>query len=389
MRSYWGVAELPLHEGRVPAWMAARMKRLLRAILEVAVEEKGPRWVVELLADPRLFQALNNAIGMDWDSSGSTTVLTGLLREVTSDASLGVMVAGGKGSRARETPRDLEVIGEKLGLSSTHVEHLKRVSRLAAATDTSLYQDGYQLYHHVVIVAEDGSWTIVQQGMNVEERMARRYHISWRAVKQGEETLEPHTGIASRARRDVVIDLTSRASTEARRLIVDLTGEEPRRLLRLLAEASAMLRGVKPLTFYAGGANRLPGPQLRAYYRPWLRPPDPRRIEPRLRLLYEVKPRSMEELVLVEGVGPATLRALALISELLYGARLDHEDKALDPLRYAFVVGGKDGYPYPFDAKTAEEVAAILEEAARRARLGDRRLLRSIERLRRLLEPPV
>ncbi len=379
MAGYWGVAELPLHEGHVPRWMAERMKRLLRAILEVAVEAHGPRWVVERLADPLWFQALNNAIGMDWDSSGSTTVLTGLMRQVTSGGDLGFMVAGGKGALARETPRHLEEIGERLGLSTSTVERLKRISRLAAAADTSLYQDGYQLYHHVVIVAESGEWTVVQQGMDVERRMARRYHISHLVVKQGSETLEPHTGIASRQRREAVLDLTSRKSIEARRVVLDVARERPEKVTRLLRQAAALAKGLRPLF----------GPAPPRVYRPQLRPPDPRRVKPVLRRVYEEAPRSIEELVTIPGVGPATLRGLALIAELIYGAEVDHEDKAVDPLRYAFVVGGKDGYPYPFDAKAAEEIAAILEEAAARARIGDREKLRALARLRRLLEPPV
>ena len=357
------------------------MKRLLRAILEVAVEVHGPRWVVERLADPLWFQALNNAIGMDWDSSGSTTVLTGLMRQVTSSGDLGFMVAGGKGALARETPRHLEEIGERLGLSTSTVERLKLVSRLAAATDASLYQDGYQLYHHVVIVAEGGEWTIVQQGMDVERRMARRYHLSHLAMRPGSETLEPHTGIASRQRRSAVLDLTSRKSLEARSVIVDLAREPPEKVVRMLRQAAAIARGIRPLF----GAP----PRPQRVYRPHVKPPDPRRIEPVLRRVYEEAPRSLEELIAIPGVGPATIRGLALIAELIYGAEVDHEDKAVDPLRYAFVVGGKDGYPYPFDAKAAEEIAAILEEAASRAKMGDREVLRALARLRRLLKPPV
>nr|WP_244403853.1 DUF763 domain-containing protein [Pyrolobus fumarii] len=387
MTGYWGVAELPLHDGHVPRWMAERMKRLLRAIVAFIVEDRGPGWLVERLADPLWFQALNNVIGMDWDSSGSTTVLTGLLRQVTETGEFGLMVAGGKGRRALETPSDLEVIGEKLGLSSSRVEYLKRVSRLAAAADSSLLQDGFQLYHHTVIVAEDGSWTIVQQGMSLEERVARRYHVSHRVVHEGVETLEPHTGVVSRLRRSAVLDLTSRASLEARRVIVDVAREKPERVLRLLREAIAVARGVVPLTSFSGGKR--PSQTVIRYYRP-LKPPDPRRIEPVLRRVYELQPDTIEALVSIRGVGPATIRALALIAELVYGSEASHEDPAVtDPLRYAFAVGGKDGYPYPFDAKTAEEAAAVLEEAVAKARIGDREKLEAIRKLRRLLRPPV
>ncbi len=380
---YAGIADLPLHEGHVPRWIAVRMRRLLKAILEVAVELHGPRWVVEMLADPLWFQALNNIIGMDWDSSGSTTVLTGLLRQVTWESSIGLMVAGGKGRRALETPRDLEVIGERLGLSTSRVEELKRLSRLAAAADSSLLQDGFQLYHHAVIVAEDGSWTIVQQGMSVEERMARRYHLSHRAMEKSEETLEPHTGVVSRLRRRLVLDLTSRRSVETRRVMVDVAREEPTRVLRLIREAVAVARGVAPLTTYMGG--REPPRLAIRYYRP-VKPPDVRRLEPVLKRVYEEQPRSIEELVLVRGVGPATLRALALVAELVYGAEASHEDPAVEePLRYAFAVGGKDGYPYPFNPHVADELAAVLEEVVARAKAGDRRLLNALKQLRSMI----
>ncbi len=383
---YAGIAELPLHEGHVPWWMAVRMRRLLKAILEVAVEVHGPRWVVELLADPFWFQALNNIIGMDWDSSGSTTVLTGLLREVTWESSLGFIVAGGKGRRALETPRDLEVIGERLGVPGARIEELKRLSRLAAAADSSLLQDGFRLYHHAVIVSEDGAWTIVQQGMSIEERIARRYHLSHRVVERGRETLEPHTGIVSRLRRQLVLDLTSRGSIETRSVILDVAREDPRRTLRLIREALAIARGIAPLTAYMGGV-RPPKIAVR-YYRP-VKPPDVRRVEPVLKRVYEEQPRSIEELILVKGVGPATLRALALVAELIYGAEASHRDPAIDePLRYAFAVGGKDGYPYPFNPRVADELATVLEEVAARAKTGNRRLLDTLRGLRSLLQNP-
>ena len=187
-------------------------------------------------------------------------------------------------------------------------------------------------------------------------------------------------------RRDTVLDLTSRRSIDARRVILDVARERPERVKRLLGEAIAALKGVRPLTSYMG--FRVEQRVIR-YYRP-VRPPDPRRIEPVLRRVYEEQPRTMEELVLIRGVGPATLRALALIAELVYGAEASHDDPAVtDPLRYAFAVGGKDGYPYPFDARTAEEAAAVLEQAVMEARLGRREKIEALKRLRRLLSPPV
>ncbi len=379
-----GVAELPLHDGHVPAWMARYMKRLLRAIVAVIVEEYGPGELVRRLANPLWFQALNNAIGMDWDSSGSTTVLIGLLRQVADEnPELGIVVAGGKGALARRVPEELEKRAERLGRA--RLEELVEASRLSAKTDTCLLQDGYTLYHHAIVVAETGEWTVVQQGMNTEARLARRYHLQ--GPRSGDLTLEPHTGIATARREEAVLDLTSRTSLEARKTILDLARQSPRKTLREVYEAQRLLLGVPPITVWTGQTARLRlEPKALLFYRP--QPKPPRHIGEALRRIYEANPRSIRELVLVEGVGPAVLRSLALVAELVYGATASHEDPAdtpIDPFRYAYVVGGKDGVPFPFNPRLAREVIEFLEDAIQKARLGDREKLRALRRLRSLL----
>lgn len=383
-----GIAELPLHSGKVPPWMANYMKKLAKAIVEVIAEEYGPREIVRRLADPIWFQAFNNAIGMDWDSSGSTTVTLGILRQVADEnPHLGIVIVGGKGRLATSVPQELPQRAERLGVPSSTVKEALLASRLAAKTDNALLQDGYQLYHHALIMSEDGLWAIVQQGMNLEVKLARRYH--WLGPKA--TTLEPHSGIASARREQVVLDLTSKRSIGARSVILDLVRQEPRKTVREVLEAYRLLKGIIPITSWLnrGRSSNVKREVVVRVYKPQAKPP--RHLEPVLRKLYEVSPRNMEELLLVEGVGPAVLRSLALVSELIYGAEISHDDPAtapLDPFRYAYIVGGKDGVPFKFDPKLAKQVVEFLEDVIGRARIGDRERLHALRRLRRLLAPP-
>ncbi len=382
----YGVAELPLHGGHVPPWLAKYMQRLAQALLEAMVELHGVSRTVKFFADPIWFQAFNNAIGMDWDSSGSTTVTIGIVKQVLASSNLGIRVAGGKGKKAKETPRELISIGNELGLSSRLVDSLVLASRLGAKTDTVLLQDGYQLYHHAVIVGETGDWVIVQQGMNLEHRLARRYH--WASPLPPIPSLEPHTGIAAARREQQVVDMTSRTSISARKTIVDLVRESPRRLVRDIYQAHRLLQGIIPLTAWTSELKaRIQ--VARRVYRPQPRPP--REIEKTLHKIYELQPKSVEELVLIEGVGPATLRSLALVAELIYGVPVSHRDPAshpIDPFRYAYIVGGKDGVPFPFRAEYAEKVIEFLKGVVEEARLDEkhrRQVLRRIQRLAQLL----
>ena len=365
-----GYADLPLHGGKVPPWMLKFMERMTAAIAEAIVEIHGPEALVRGLADPVWFQAFNNVIGMDWDSSGSTTVLLGLLKSVTwRNPSLGVLVLGGKGQRMRLVPEEAEKAGEILGVDPDRVRFF---SRAAARLDSALLQDGYTLYHHAVILSR-GSMIVVQQGMNDERGMARRYHLDKASVE------EPHKAVAGTPGE--AINATARESREARRLYVDLLNEDPRRLARLIGEASSML---KPnLLQYTSNAGS--PPRDRPYYRPVI--PD-RRLRRRLEELARNPPSSEEDLLLVPGLGPKIVRALALVADLIYSVPTSTRDPVshpLDPFLYAYAVGGKDGVPYPYDRETVERVTLTLEEALREARLGSREKMRALERLRALV----
>ncbi|MEM0486545.1 MAG: DUF763 domain-containing protein, partial [Sulfolobales archaeon] len=207
----WGVADLPLHSGHVPPWLYNVMKRMARAIVKLLVLEYGPSHLLTRLSNPLWFQALNNAIGMDWDSSGSTTVTTAILREVLTEENLGVWAVGGKGAKSIEVPREVNALVDKGLIGSSIGSELIRISRLTAKTDSALLQDGFSLYHHIIVFDEKGSWVVIQQGMNSSERIARRYHLSWERVDPGDVTIEPHTG-ALCEKTTIPLNLSARES---------------------------------------------------------------------------------------------------------------------------------------------------------------------------------
>ena len=375
-----GIADLPLHDGYVPSWLVSIMKRLAKAIVEVIVMEFSTEGLLRRLSNPYWFQAFNNAIGMDWDSSGSTTVTTAILKEVLRGSELGIRVAGGKGRLARKTPIEIEFYGEELGLNSSVINYLKKSSVLAAKTDSALLQDGFTLYHHVLIFDSRGRWVVIQQGMNVKEGIARRYHIAWYSTNRfGETTLEPHSGIASDTKVRP-LDLSSKDSLDCRKVIIDLVNEGPNKVKNLVRIVNAIIKGIKPLI------GELPRGIDRSipYYRPVNLSNKALRI---LKNAYEIKPRNIDELLLSTNVGPETLRSLALIAELIYREPPSLNDPVTtpyDPFKYAFIIGGKDGIPFPIKKELAlnviKELVSIIEEA----KLGRKEkllVLRSLSRL--------
>ncbi len=308
-----GKAELPLHSGKAPRWLFTRMKRLARVIVGKVVEEHGRKGFLERISDPVWFQSLGSLLGYDWHSSGVTTVLTAVLREVSDE--VGIHVVGGKGRASRRVPQQLA----ELNLPRT--EELVKASRLAAKVDNSALQDGYQLYHHAMFITEDGDWAIVQQGMNVEAKSARRYH--WLSFAFESFVVEPHSGIISDLIGGRVLNLVARESEGVRKASLDLVKEGVPRLQRIYRELKL----------------------------PW-------RIDwEAVKRAYELSPDRYEELLLVRGIGGKALRALALIAEVVYGERAS----VRDPAKYSFAFGGKDGVPYPVDLRLMDEVASYLE----------------------------
>lgn len=365
-----GIAELPLHQGHVPAWLANIMKRLAKAILEIMVEEFGPDKVVERFSNPLWFQAFNNVIGMDWDSSGSTTVTTGILKEVTwRNPELGFLVLGGKGRSARRVPEEIPYTIELLGLNSDTGKKLEKVSRIVAKVDSAMLQDNYTLYHHSLFVSENGVWAIVQQGMNLKQGMARRYH--WFQDTSFYE--DPHKAVAG-VKHDLVLNLVSRGSGKARKTILDLAKENPNEIINEYSSLFNKLRGQREILSYITpsrtGRIKFEHVNKIAVYEPL---PLPKYLLEKLRRTYEMQPKNLDDLLVIRGIGSKTIRALALISDLIYNeppSTNDPVDTPYDPFIYAYAIGGKDGVPYPVNKNDAEKIIETLEDIIFSAKIG-------------------
>jgi hypothetical protein len=372
-----GTANLPLHGGRAPPWLFKRMVSLAEGVVDAVIFERGPEELLRRLSDPFWFQALACVLGFDWHSSGTTTTTTGALKLAIKPEVHPIAVAGGKGRAGRKAPSDIEAAGELLDLSPERIVELKRASRMAAKVDTSLVQDGYSLYHHVLIFTEKGSWAVVQQGMN--ESYARRYH--WLSDRMECFVEEPHSAICAEERGESVLDLTSLYSRENRDVTLDLVRDGPSHLLRYTGQRTL---------FDFSGPSDISAPLLRSAQKKDLTLPRRHEVLPAdlgedgiraLKLAYEIQPESYEELISLRGMGPKRVRALALISELIYGA----ETSWKDPAKYSFAHGGKDGHPYPVDRETFDCSISTLKEAVENAKLDKREKYDAIRRLSRYI----
>jgi hypothetical protein len=339
-----GIANLPLHGGKAPRWLFDRMVKLSREITTVIVSDYGADEMLRRLSDPHWFQAFGCVLGFDWHSSGVTTTLCGALKEGIKgiERDLGLFVAGGKGKTSRKTPAEVREWAELISLDA---DPLVYASKMAAKVDSAAVQDGYQLYHHTFLFTGTGSWGVVQQGMNDANHYARRYH--WLSQTVSCFVNEPHSAIASDGRGQAVLNLVAAESDPVRILIPRVVREEkPEKLL-------AELKGIKTLTMpahhYLDTAD--------------LHPDSISRI---LLSTYERQPEDFETLLGLEGVGAKTIRALSLISELIYGVPPSYRD----PARYSFAHGGKDGIPYPVDRAVYDQSISVLSRAISKAKLG-------------------
>ncbi len=325
--------DLPLHGGKAPRWLLARMIRLSRAILEVMFGLYSPRQVLERLSDPFWFQGLGCVLGFDWHSSGLTTTVCFALKKACSEIpDSPVVVCGGKGRFARQTPEEIRQAGE-LGSLVSDPEDLVRISKLTAKVDNSCVQDGFTIYHHTMFVGRDGSWAVIQQGMSDDRRaMARRYH--WMSSRVSKDFLsDPHAGIVSTGRPALVLNLADSEIEETRDVMVELARQEPSRVIRALSRLQEM--GSLPKRHYI-----------------LLQDIDPRRIHQVLLGTYERQPENFETMLLETKTGAKTLRALALIADLIESKPLSFRD----PARYSYAVGGKDGHPYPIERRHYDSV---------------------------------
>ena len=368
-----GFAELPLHSGKAPQWLVKRMIKLAREISTIIIDEYGRGVFLQRLSDPYWFQAFGCVLGYDWHSSGVTTVVTGVLKSALNPEEHGVAVCGGKGKASMRTPEEIVEVGEKFNLSTGTIERMKYSSRLSAKVDNVAIQAGYPLYHHAFFMTEDGKWAVIQQGMSLRDRTARRYHWLSDAVRSF--VVEPHNAIVGDAKREIALDMTARESGGCRERSVDVAKEDPRRVARMLKSIRPSYQRSLKEWIKCGSLHDAGG-----YVAEFLSMPLTVNWKA-LKKVYEFQPRDYEELLGIRGVGPATVRGLALISEIIYGEKPSWRD----PVKYSFAFGGKDGVPFPVDRRSMDESIRILRDAIEQARIGDRERLRSLKRLRRLI----
>jgi hypothetical protein len=347
-----GFADLPLHGGRVPQWLAERMTELGTAIVEAILQQYGHSEFLSRLADPFWFQALGSVMGMDWHSSGITTSVMGALKRGLAPRAdeLGIYICGGRGRHSRNTPNELRAIAERKSLDG---EALVQTSRLTARIDNNAIADGFQIYLHSFVLSAQGEWTVVQQGMNEASKMARRYH--WHSTSVRDFTSAPHTGIVGE-HQGTIMNLVDANATGARKALIEIAQQNP----------DVTLQTVRKLT--VPGRHEVRAEDV-----------DLKRLGSVLALAYEREFRDFASLLLLETLGPRTLQSLALIAEVVHGT----PTRFSDPARFSFALGGKDRHPFPVPLKTYDESIAVLRTSLDAAKVGDKDKLDGFRRLER------
>ena len=349
-----GFADLPLHGGRVPPWLAARMEKLGTAITEAILQHYGTKEFLSRLSDPFWFQALGAVMGMDWHSSGITTSVVGALKRGINPRAheLGLYFCGGRGKQSRKTPEELLAVAESRSLNGGE---LVRASRLTAKVDNNAIGDGFQIYLHSFVVSAAGDWAVVQQGMNDGNGLARRYH--WHSAAVKDFVCEPHTGIVGENEGEI-LNLVDHRAADAQRALLTIAGQTP----------DVTLRDVRHLV--------MPG-----HHEVMARDVDLKRLGAVLAVSYEKQLRDFASLLLVENLGPRTLQTLALVAEVVHGA----SSRFSDPARFSFALGGKDGHPFPVPLKTYDESLGVLRRALDSAKLGHTEKVDGFKRLDNLV----
>jgi uncharacterized protein len=345
-----GFADLPLHGGRVPSWLAERMTKLGTAITESILLQYGRSEFLSRLSDPFWFQAIGSVMGMDWHSSGITTSVMGALKRGLNPRAdeLGIYICGGRGRHSRQTPNELRLLADKISLDG---EALVRTSRLTARIDNNAIQDGFQIYLHNFVATADGEWAVVQQGMNEASGLARRYH--WHSPSVRDFTSEPHTAIVGE-HQGTILNLVDKQATPAQTALLEIVQQHPEKSL----EEARHLIVPRHHDVRAKDVNL-------------------NRLGAVLAVAYEREFRDFASLLLLENLGPRTLQSLALIAEVVHGA----PTRFSDPARFSFAHGGKDGHPFPVPRKTYDESIAVLRSSLDAAKLGDKEKLDGFRRL--------
>lgn len=377
-----GIATFTLDYGKCPPWLFQRMVKLGRSMTEVLVDQYGPDKFIKRIADPVWFQSLGTVLAFDWNASGLTTILTAALKEAIryQEKDLGVFICGGKGKTGRYTPDEIQAWGQRLSLPDSHTQNLVYNSKMSAKVDSALVQDNYQIYHHSFFFSKNGSWAVVQQGMNAANQTARRYH--WYSADVRDLVCEPHSAIVTQEKTPTVLDMTSKKSTKNRQISTNLVSQSIVTLMKDIeilrkhsSELSRMIslkRGEETLTLL-----ELVPVEFRSHPVQFEDFSKSRYLEKILARLTDDKPKSYQELLATEGVGPKTIRALALVSEIIYGASPSYED----PARYSFAHGGKDATPYPVDRGTYDQTIEILKNAVGKSKASPLEKDKALRRL--------
>ncbi|MEM8894095.1 MAG: DUF763 domain-containing protein [Bacteroidota bacterium] len=345
-----GQADLPLHNGRVPPWLATRMAKIGGAIVEAIVLEFGQEEVLKRISDPLWFQSLGSVMGMDWHSSGITTSVMGALKRSVNPMAgeLGIYICGGRGKHSRKTPEELLQVGERTGIDGSLMSDY---SRLSAKVDNTAIQDGFQIYLHNFIVTDKGQWSVVQQGMNGNTGYARRYH--WHSEQLQSFIEDPHTMVCG-VNQGEILNLVAKEAESSQSGILKLAAESPERIIK---EARQI---------------KLPG-----HHEVTIRDVDIKRLGSVLGVAYETNVSGFEDLLLTNGLGPRTLQSLTLISEVIYGT----PSRFSDPARFSFAHGGKDGHPFPVPLKVYDQSISTLKTAVEKAKIDQSDKLRAIKKL--------
>lgn len=345
-----GYADMPLHYGHVPVWLAERMARLGLAVIENIVLDYGKDEVLRRLSDPFWFQSLGAVMGMDWHSSGITTSVMGALKRSVNPRSreLGIYICGGKGRHSKNTPAELLAIGNSTGLNG---DYLVKCSKLSAKVDNTAIQDGFQLYTHNFILSDTGKWAVVQQGMSDASSTARRYH--WHSEQLNSFVDSPHTSIYGK-NNGYILNMADSEAATSRAGVMQIAAEHPEKMLKEIGKL------VMP-NHHDVQAKDI----------------DLKRLGAVLWLAHEQQPKDFEGLLSLQGLGPRTLQSLALVSEVIHGT----PSRFKDPARFSFAHGGKDGHPFPVPTKVYDETIGTLQTAIYKARLGNNETNEAIRRL--------
>jgi hypothetical protein len=352
---YSGSADLPLHGGFVPVWLAERMAKLGLAIVENILADYGKDDLLRRLSDPFWFQRMGAVMGMDWHSSGITTSVMGALKRSVNPHSkeLGLYICGGKGKHSRQTPDELLKISERTGLDGNY---LVKCSKLSAKVDNTAIQDGFQLYTHNFIVSDSGKWVVIQQGMSDATSTARRYH--WYSEPLTSFVDDPHTSIYGQ-NTGYILNMADKQADSSRKGIMQIAAEKPEYMLKEI--------------------NKL---VLPSHHDVRVEDVDMKRLGTILWLAQEKQPKDFEDLLLLQGLGPRTLQSLALVSEVIHGA----PSRFKDPARFSFAHGGKDSHPFPVPAKIYDETIGVLQKAVYKAKLGQNEKNEAIKRLTNIVQ---